>query len=183
MKGTLVMAAGKWIADLSSEASYLDAARHVLTVRLETVRHFLESIRAQVDQDPEYVHQLRVSTRRAKAALDVFKNCLPKKAGRRIRKSLKEFRCAAGAVRDWDVFLHGLSSHKETKLRRLRPALDLVSGLALSERDVARTALIESTTDQPCIRATLTKTLAALEAPRMLMTSPATWPFGFCPLH
>jgi CHAD domain-containing protein len=161
------MAAGKWITDLSPDSSYLDASRHVLTVRLEAVRHFLESIRDQVDLDPEYVHQLRVSTRRAKAALDVFKNCLPKKAARRIRKSLKDFRRAAGAVRDWDVFLHGLSSHKETRLSRLRPALDLVSGLALSARDSARTALLEATAEQPfAFERLLTKTLADLRRPR-----------------
>lgn len=161
------MGAGKWIADLSPGACYLDAARHVLTIRLETVRQFLESIRAHVDSDPEYVHQLRVSTRRAKAAFDVFHDCLPKKPARKIRRALKDFRGTAGAVRDWDVFLQGLRSHQETKNRRLRPALDLVSGLALAQRDAARTALLDASKDQPfAFERISTKTLAALKRPR-----------------
>jgi CHAD domain-containing protein len=160
------MAASKWIADLSPDSSYLDAARHVLSIRLEAVRHFLESIRANVDKDPEQVHQLRVNTRRAKAALDVFSDCLPKKARRKTQKSLKVFRRSAGAVRDWDVFLLGLSAHTGTKNRRLRPAVDLVNGLALSARDLARTALIASCQDQPfALERLQTKTLAALRRP------------------
>ncbi len=160
------MAAGKWITDLPPGASYVDAARHVLTVRLETVRHFLDSTLGQVDKDPEYVHQLRVGTRRARAALDVFDDCLPKKIGQKTNRCLRKLRRAAGHVRDWDVFLQGLHGYRDNKNRRLRPALDLINGLALAQRDAARTKLFEASSDQPfAFERLITKTLSALKQP------------------
>ncbi len=132
LKGQIEMAAGKWITDLPPGTSYVDAARHVLTVRLETVRHFLDSTLGQVDKDLEFVHQLRVGTRRARAALDVFDDCLPRKIARKTNRCLRKLRRAAGHVRDWDVFLLGLHGHRDNKNRRLRPALDLINGLARS---------------------------------------------------
>ena len=54
--------------------------------------------------DPEYVHQLRVGTRRADAALRIFRCCLPDKTFKAARRRCG-LRRAAGDVRDWDVFL------------------------------------------------------------------------------
>jgi CHAD domain-containing protein len=160
------MVAGKWITDLSPAASFVDAARHVLTIRLETVRHFLDSTPAQIDSDPERVHQLRVGTRRAGAALDVFGDCLSKPAARKTRRFLKKIRRAAGDVRDWDVFLIGLDRWRDTKKRGLMPTLDLARGLALAHRVVARSALLEARSDQPfAFERLLTKVLGSLSQP------------------
>jgi CHAD domain-containing protein len=52
----------------------------------------------------EQVHQLRVSTRRATAALAVFEDFLPRRAARRLRRTLSELRRKAGVARDYDVF-------------------------------------------------------------------------------
>jgi CHAD domain-containing protein len=160
------MVAGKWITDLSPAASFVDAARHVLTIRLETVRHFLDSTPAQIDNDPERVHQLRVGTRRAGAALDVFGDCLARPAARKARRFLKKIRRAAGDVRDWDVFLIGLDRWRDTKKRGLTPALDLLRGLALTRRDAARTELLEACSDQPfAFERLLTKVLNSVNQP------------------
>src|SRR4051812_19790464 len=99
------MADGKWISDLRCDTPLTDAARRVLTVRLEVVRDHLPLAAPHADEDVEHVHQPRVGPRRAGAALDIFKDCLPDKVYKSTRKRLRRVRRAAGAARDWDVFL------------------------------------------------------------------------------
>lgn len=81
------MAQGKWIDDLTAETPLQKAARHVLALRLEVVHKELVRTLDAPDEDSEYVHQLRVATRRATAALDIFADCLPNKVYR-DRKSV-----------------------------------------------------------------------------------------------
>src|SRR5579883_2318142 len=82
------MGNGKWIPDLTPDTPLADAARRVLTVRLEVVRDSLPLALDKPEKDPEYVHQLRVGTRRARAALDIFAACLPPKVIKTARKTL-----------------------------------------------------------------------------------------------
>jgi CHAD domain-containing protein len=55
--------------------------------------------------EKEAIHQLRVWTRRAGAALDLFEPGVPDKAGKRMQKTLHKLRRAAGDVRDCDLQL------------------------------------------------------------------------------
>src|SRR5205085_11051528 len=103
------MAEGKWIDGLTADTPLAEAAEHVLSVRLRAVGEALPKASQEADKDPEYVHQLRVATRRADAALNIFEACLPKKVQKAARKRLKRMRQAAGAARDWDVFLIALT--------------------------------------------------------------------------
>src|SRR5262249_50737199 len=98
------MAGGKWVKDLQAETPFEEAARRVLRMRLDAVKKYLELV-VKKNEDPENVHQLRVSSRRAAAALDMFDDCLPSKVHSKAKKKLKKLRRAAGAARDWDVFL------------------------------------------------------------------------------
>src|SRR5437764_1326950 len=98
----------KWIAHVRSDMPPAEAARHVLLARLQVVADYLPRALDEADRDPENVHQLRVGTRRAAAALRIFRQSLPAKAFKRARKRLRRLRRAAGAVRDWDVFLQDL---------------------------------------------------------------------------
>src|ERR1051326_4559808 len=99
------MAEGKWISELGPATPLTDAARRVLAMRLEVVRDHLGLALKEADKDPEHVHQLRVATRRAGAAVEIFALCLPDKVYTTTRKQLRRLRRAAGAARDWDVFL------------------------------------------------------------------------------
>src|SRR5579871_6443332 len=112
MDTRIVMAEGKWISNLKPDAALDDAARHVLFVRLQVVKDYLPKAALEADDDSEYVHQLRVGTRRADAALRIFGDCLPKKIYKKARRRLRQLRRAAGATRDWDVFL----DRKSTRL-------------------------------------------------------------------
>jgi len=135
------VADGKWISDLTPEMALLDAARHVLFVRLQVVRDYLPKVVYHPDEDPEYVHQLRVATRRSDAAVRIFRSCLSDKAYKGMRGRLRLVRRAAGNVRDWDVFLIELRSRFQDAPTKEASGLDFLIGYSLSQRNLALTQL------------------------------------------
>lgn len=143
------MAGGKWIPGLTADTPPADAARRVLTVRLELVRDCLPPALHEAEDDPEHVHQLRVATRRARAALDIFADCLPQKALKRAKRDLRDLRRAAGEARDWDVFLLALAERPRKPAPRQRPGLDFLAGYALSRRLAAQDHLLAAGQKHP----------------------------------
>jgi CHAD domain-containing protein len=89
--------------ELTGELPLRQAAKYILRGRLRSVSRLVKDVSAGCVRKPEYVHQLRVSIRRAEAAISAFEPCLKPKAVARIRKSLKIVRKAAGSARDCDV--------------------------------------------------------------------------------
>ena len=140
------MADGKWIEGLTPEMPVADAARVVLGARLGVVAHYLPLAAERPHEDIEYVHQLRVGTRRAGAALRVFADHLPKKQVKAAKRSLRAVRRAAGAARDWDVFLAGLGDAPAMKPAAGKPALDFLRGYGLAERTAVQSHLVKVAT-------------------------------------
>lgn len=144
------MGKGKIIRDLTPATSLLDAAGRVLSARLGVVRDYLPLAVNNSDEDPEYVHQLRVGARRARAALDIFALCLPPKAYKTAKKELRTVRQAAGEARDWDVFLLDLLNWKEQNTnQRQQPAMDYLLGYGLGQRSQAQAHLTAVGENQP----------------------------------
>jgi CHAD domain-containing protein len=143
------MAEGKWISELTAETPLEDAARRVLRVRLEVVCHHLPLASRDADKDVEHVHQLRVGTRRAGAALDIFRSCLPDKVYAKAGKRMKRIRRAAGEARDWDVFLIALSERERQAAVTHRPGLDFLMGYAVAQRTAAQAHLEDAGPDYP----------------------------------
>jgi CHAD domain-containing protein len=104
----------KWALGVPLAAPVTAAAAAALRARLGAVRHFLPLAAKKADEDPEHVHELRVWTRRAAAALDLYDELLPRRRAAWFRKQLKRLRKAANDARDADVFAHRLaeSSHE-----------------------------------------------------------------------
>jgi CHAD domain-containing protein len=160
------MADGKWIPDLAPKTPLADAARHVLTVRLDVVRHYLPLALHEADRDCEHVHQLRVATRRAGAALRIFSLCVPPKVYDASRKHLRKLRRAAGAARDWDVFLEMLGTWGPGNGTRQRPGLDLLLGYATAQRELAQEHLRAAAADHPfAFDRSIGETLGAIRRP------------------
>jgi CHAD domain-containing protein len=160
------LAVGKWISQLKATTPVDDAARHVLTVRLEGVRDYLPLALQQADNDPEHVHQLRVGTRRAGAALDIFACCLPSKVYKGARKHLRNIRQVAGEARDWDVFLASLTQRPGERGRKLRSALDCLVGYVVAKREAAQLQLEEASKNLPfAFERFLAETVAAVHKP------------------
>ena len=141
--------ADKFVKGLAPEMPLADAARHVLGQRLETVAAWLPRA-LEKSHDPESVHQLRVATRRADAALRIFRACLPGRAFRTARDRLRAIRRAAGGARDWDVFLETLRERGKRKLApQERAGLDFLLAYSLGQRHAAQGALDALASSQP----------------------------------
>lgn len=140
---------GKWIDDLNPTTPLAEAARLVLSTRLGVVGRCLAPALHKSHEDIEHVHQLRVATRRARAALDIFMDCLSQEAYATGKKHLRRIRRAAGAARDWDVFRVGLTETKRRLSARERPGCDLLIGYALAQRSVAQQQLEDLGDDYP----------------------------------
>ncbi|MEX2188242.1 MAG: CHAD domain-containing protein [Pirellulales bacterium] len=84
-----------------------------LAGRLAVVSHYLEPSLADDVHEIERIHQLRVATRRSGAALAAFAEFLPPGKAKRMRRTLKRIRRAAGAARDIDVMADRYQSPSE----------------------------------------------------------------------
>ncbi len=120
----------KWVQGVSGDTPLHDAATTILHPRLGAVADNLE--RAATDPDaPDNVHQLRVATRRAAAALDLLSPCLPDEHAQRVRKRLKRIRRAAGTARDADVHTNLLTRLRKKADDEQKPVIDfLIRSLA-----------------------------------------------------
>ena len=135
---------GKWVPGLTPAMPVADAAKAVLAARFEVVRHYLPLAAEKPYADAEYVHQLRVGTRRAGAALRAFRDCLPRKQHKTAKLYLRTIRRAAGDARDWDVFLMGLPAAKPFTGAGGKPALDYLVGYGMGERTAAQARLVSA---------------------------------------
>lgn len=86
-----------------------------LSARVHGVRH---------EEDIEYVHQMRVASRRLRNALDLFAEALPGKLQKRWMKQIRRVTKSLGAARDLDVqtaavkkYLDKLKSKDDRKYR------------------------------------------------------------------
>ena len=170
------MAGGKWIKGLRPDTPVEDAARAVIAARFDAVRQYLPLALRDANENPAFVHKLRVATRRAGAALAVFADCLPAKQLKRAKRALRTLRLAAGDARDWDVFLAGLAErHRPGQSDVEKPATDFLIGYALGERSGAQTRLVEIVTGATVAFVTLAAGLPARTRPPKSDDAPGTF--------
>src|SRR5262245_41500166 len=104
------MAKARPIPDLSAEQSYAEAAARIVSVRAGELTEYAHGV---LDTgDIERVHDMRVATRRLRAALEVFEACFPK---RRYKEALREVKALADALgerRDRDVTIEALGVYE-----------------------------------------------------------------------
>lgn len=98
------MAGRRHIVMLDPGMPVRDAVLAVLADRLGTVQGYLRDVLHTGDPAEETIHQLRVGTRRANAAIRLFQPCLNAEWARQMRRHLRSWRRGAGDAREWDVF-------------------------------------------------------------------------------
>jgi CHAD domain-containing protein len=86
-----------------------EVASRVLAARLKAVHHFLPLASEKSDEDNEYVHQLRISVRRAVEAVRIFSGLMEKAEAEALRDRLRRIRVAADEARNWDVMVERFS--------------------------------------------------------------------------
>jgi CHAD domain-containing protein len=113
------VAKAREIPGLSPGLSYGESAARIVAVRAEELS---EHARGVLDTgDIERVHDMRVATRRLRAALEVFEPCFPRKAYRRTLREVTQLADGLGERRDRDVAiaaLHGFNDQMQEPDRR-----------------------------------------------------------------
>ena len=132
--------------DISADSTMGELAFAVLRRQLGVVR--AKEPGTRLGEDPEELHDMRVATRRLRAALSLFAGVLPVRA-QGFREELGWLGRLLGAVRDLDVQLQGLAGMAATDVdRSVGPDVDghdpLAELAALLERERAdaRTAML-----------------------------------------
>jgi CHAD domain-containing protein len=107
-----VVSTKKWVNGVSPEDLISDVAVRTLRGRLSAVQAYLPLAAEKSDEDIEHVHQLRVWTRRAAAALQLYEELMPRRRLAWLKKQLKRIRRAANEARDCDVLAERLKKQR-----------------------------------------------------------------------
>jgi CHAD domain-containing protein len=97
----------------------------------------------RVGDDPEHLHDMRVATRRMRAALRVFANALPPDDARLLREELRATADALGTVRDLDVQIEQMETWAASLITVPREAAQPLVDALRRRRGVARERLLE----------------------------------------
>jgi CHAD domain-containing protein len=102
------VARAREVPGFDCDEAFGDAAARIVAVRAKEVFAHADGV-LDVD-DPERLHDMRVATRRLRAALEICEPCFPAKSYRKALKRVKRLADALGERRDRDVeigFLEG----------------------------------------------------------------------------
>jgi triphosphatase len=118
-----------------------EAACKVLRFNFDRLLKWEAAVRS--DSDIEALHDMRVATRRMRAAWRVFEDSFRASRTRKIRRRLEKVADRLGAVRDLDVLIDGLETYRSGLDEADRPALDPMLSLWRKQRKTARTLLLD----------------------------------------
>jgi len=121
-----------------------NAAKAIIRARLCAVERYYPLAVSRHDEDDEYVHQLRVWTRRSAAAIRTFQPWLAAREAKRIRRLLRRLRQSAAPARDCDVHLKLFRRILETCDDTERSAVQFVIRVLEEQRADAQLALRET---------------------------------------
>ena len=121
--------------DLMSEAG-----RKTLRFHCRRMLYYEPGTRLGVDA--EALHDMRVATRRMRAAFRLFGKYYDPKIAARHEKGLKRTGRALGAVRDLDVFLEKVVAYRDTLPEAQRDGLDGLLAVLEERREAARQRMI-----------------------------------------
>ena len=95
----------------------------VLLKQTDAIQQEVEGVRQA--QDIEYVHRMRVASRRLRTAFDLFNACLPRKKALAWQKQIQQVTHALGAARDTDVQIDLLTQlYKNLPEARYKPGIN-----------------------------------------------------------
>ena len=123
-----------------SEDSMPEAARKVLQLHFSRMQRREAGTRSGVDT--EELHDMRVATRRMRAAWRVFDGAFKAGKTKKIRRHLETIADRLGAVRDLDVLMEGLEAYRLGLDDEQQPGLDPLLSLWRKQRASARNQLI-----------------------------------------
>src|SRR6185312_13687514 len=121
---------------------FADAALPVLQDRLRAV--VAHEAGTREGSDIEHLHDMRVASRRLRAALEAFRDCFPAKDYKPVGAMARRLTKSLGTVRDLDVLLAELRKlNAKASLEEQAGVQVLISALE-SERNTARPVMIQT---------------------------------------
>ena len=120
----------------ASQGSFRETMSALIAERWQTVLAAIPV--ALAGTDIEGVHDVRVASRRLRAAMDVAVPAFPAKWYKQLHRTAKEITGALGEVRDRDVLLEALQADRSTAPLVEHPGIDRLIERIERERAVAR---------------------------------------------
>ena len=133
------MARARPIPDLAAEDAYAAAAAKIVAVRGQEVADHAHEVLDVVDI--ERVHDMRVATRRLRAALEIFEPCFPPKELGAALAQVKAIADALGERRDRDVTIAALEGFAAGMPAPDRPGVQTLIERLRAEQAEANEAL------------------------------------------
>jgi CHAD domain-containing protein len=133
------MAKARAIPGFAEAGSFGAAAATAVEVRAEEVFEHRDGVLDT--RDIERVHDMRVATRRLRAALEIFAVCFPRKQHRALLREVKALADALGERRDRDVAIAALDATARALTATERPGLRQLADDLRAEQAEANEAL------------------------------------------
>lgn len=126
--------------DLDADDRFRVAMRDLIATRFSAVWTALPVAAEGVD--PVGVHDVRVASRRLRAAMDVAVDSFPEPWYRDLHRTVKSITSELGAVRDRDVLLEFLTAERERAPAQERAGIDRLIARVENERVHARARML-----------------------------------------
>ena len=128
--------------ELDGEMTFAHAASVTVTTRSHEL--FACADRVLDTEDIERVHDMRVASRRLRAALEVFAPCFDGDEHKDLLREVKRLADALGERRDPDVQIDGLQKLRSELPESDHPGIDLLIARAREQQAAGNTALREA---------------------------------------
>ena len=136
------MATAKKIKGISPKHSLRENAQRIIITRFGEMMSYREG--AIDGTNIEYVHDMRVSSRRLRAAMRNFADCFrPKKTFRVHLKQVEKITSVMGDVRDFDVLINKFQKDLVQLSDLEQIAVNKLIGHLKAEREIKRQPMIE----------------------------------------
>ena len=138
------MASAREIPGLLADIPFREAAALAVGTRADEV--WEREHRVMDTEDIEGVHDMRVATRRLRAAMEIFGPCVPKKRHKKALRDVKELADVLGDRRDPDVMIERLRAVEEQLTNEDRPGIDSLCEELRADQEKANRGLSEALT-------------------------------------
>ena len=133
------MAKAREIPGLRADLPYAAAAAATIRVRTQELFDHAEGVLDT--SDIERVHDMRVATRRLRAALEIYGPCFEPRLYKGVLSEVKALADALGARRDPDVQLEGLEALAGTMGEAVKPGLEAFGAVLRGDQLAGNTTL------------------------------------------
>jgi CHAD domain-containing protein len=130
------------IPDLNPDEPLGECLGKILRARFAEMVSYEEGTLAGVDI--EFLHSMRVSSRRVQAALKIFREAFPHKKFRAEYVQIRTLTRALGEVRNFDVFIEKLEKYKPNLNEKDIKALELLIARQKALRTEKRKTLVKT---------------------------------------